>query len=180
MENLILLSNLIRERNRIEKEVFKITNQSFEIGKIGEFIASEIFNIELNQSFNQAGNDGYFKSGNLKGKRVNIKFYSKFDGKLDMGIEYSPDYYLVLAGSSKKEKISPWNIESIYLFNSIELRNELTGKVKIGTATSVKKVHWEKAMVYPDGKSTELVVDEKIREKIKLFSPSKVDSFLLR
>jgi len=42
--------------------------------------------------------------------------------------------------------------------------------VKIGIATSVRKKFWDKAEIYPRQKSKELILTEKQRELLELFS----------
>jgi hypothetical protein len=166
---LVRLAELMEERNHIEQEVSEIISRPFLIGHIGEYIASNIFDIELNKSASAKGHDGFFKNGELCGKSVNIKYYSRREGLLDLNSESGADYYLVFVGKSKASITRPWNIESIFLFEENELFEKLTGKVKIGIATSVKKALWEDAIIYPNQKNMKILVSEEIREKLALF-----------
>ena len=69
-----------------------------------------IFDIELEKSATNKGFDGYFRSGKLVGKTVNIKWYGKNERILDINKNAVPDYYLVMTGehslseSSKGER----------------------------------------------------------------------------
>lgn len=171
-EDFLKLTSLILHRNRIEVEGSRILGRPFIIGHIGEFIASEIFDIELNASASTRGHDGYFRSGQLASKTVNIKYYSRKGYILDMCKNSAPDYYLVLMGSSNKREIAPWDIETVYLFNSEALTRNLEGRVKIGVATSVKKEYWEAAMIYPNNTCGRINLTEDMLEKLKVLKPT--------
>jgi hypothetical protein len=145
MEELEELANLIRTRNSIDEKISAVIGRPAEKGHVGEYIARMIFGIKENVSATQKGHDGIFLQGPLAGKTVNVKFYGKLEGILDLQPKYTPDYYLVLTGtksvaSSSRGKTRPWTIESIFLFDSKELHSTLEKRgVKIGTATSVRK-----------------------------------------
>lgn len=89
------LAKLIREKNSIEDEIARLIGRPALVGHVGEWIAGEVFNIELENSANQAGYDGRFKDGVLQGRTVNIKWYPKRDGLLDINESALPDYFLV-------------------------------------------------------------------------------------
>ncbi len=143
MSELRLLSNMITERNTINKEISKLINRPALPRHIGEFIASKIFDINLATSATTKGIDGYFSKGSLKGRTVNIKLYGKREGILDISLGNLADYYLVLTGpktqsTSSRGSSRPIVISNVFLFKMIELIRELRGrKVKIGIATSV-------------------------------------------
>ena len=50
MDELTALAELIRRRNAVERDISAITGRPALIGHVGEFIASRIFAIELEQS----------------------------------------------------------------------------------------------------------------------------------
>jgi hypothetical protein len=171
MEKLVHLAELIKKKNEIDSEIASIIDRPATIGHVGEYIASKLLKIQLEQSASQKGIDGYFVDGPLVGKSVNIKWYTKRSGLLDITPESLPDYYLVLTGprapaSSSKGTILPWVIQEVFLFNSDELVQSLRArKVKIGIATSVVSGRWEKAMIYPHGNNHHLsLTDEQIRD----------------
>jgi len=143
---------------------------------VGEFIAASIFEISLNISASSKGNDGYFKNGNLGGSTVNVKWYTKHEGLLDLNTLSPSDYYLVLTGpkapaASSRGTIRPWTIESVFLFNSAELTNKLKLRgVKVGVATSVTQQLWSEAEIYPISRNREIVLNEDQRKQLALFS----------
>ena len=172
------LAELIKRRNRIEidNKIAGIINRPAERGHVGEFIASRIFDIELERSATHKGFDGYFRSGNLAGKTVNIKWYGKNERVLDINENAVPDYYLVMTGEhsppeSSKGMERPWVILYVYLFNAKKLIEELKrAGVKIGVATSVRKKLWDEAEIYPEQRNKELILTGKQRELLRLFS----------
>jgi len=171
-DELIRLSDLMKQRNQIEKEAAKIINRPFLLGHLGEHIASKLFGIRLNDSASYKGHDGFFSEGRLKGRSVNIKFYGRKSRLLDMQKVDHPDYYLVLMGSSEKKEYTCWDIETVYLFETNSLLSNLEGR-KIGPATSVRKVLWEDSMIYPSNNNDALIIDEQMLSILKLFEPAK-------
>ena len=57
------LADLIRERNANEVAITRIVGRPAQLGHIGEYIASRIFDIELEQDAAHRGSDGQFRSG---------------------------------------------------------------------------------------------------------------------
>lgn len=86
MSELEKLADLISERNRISKTISKLIGRPALPRHIGEYIASKIFNIELEEFATSKGIDGRFTEGPLKGKTVNIKLYGKREGLLDISL----------------------------------------------------------------------------------------------
>lgn len=175
MESLMLLSKLIKEKNEIDNKIAAIINRPCTLGHFGEFIASIIFDIKLQPTATSSGIDGYFNSGNLKGKSVDIKFYGKMENLLDISAKILPDYYLVFTGEkspaiSSKGKVRPWLINYIFLFNTGKLIPILQSYgVKIGVDTSLKSFLWNEAEIYPENKNKELSLTPPLLEIIKLF-----------
>ena len=153
--NLKELASLLDEYNSIGKEISRITNRPATIGHTGEFIAGNIFDIKLLESASHKATDGFFQSGPLAGKSVNIKWYGKQESLLDVSTSEQPDFYLVMTGPksnpvSSKGAIRPWVIDHVYLFDAHQLISELKARgVKIGIATSVIKQQWRDAQIYP-------------------------------
>ena len=146
------LAQLLQERNAIEHEISLIIDRPSHSGHIGEFVAAKIFDIDLFRSATHKGADGRFTRGSLAARSVNVKKYSKDEGLLDINRDALPDFYLVLTGPKSQPTTSrgatqPWVIESVYLFDARELIAQL--KVKIGTATSVRRYLWDEAKIYP-------------------------------
>jgi len=153
------LAELLSEMNSIGEKISEITQRPATIGHTGEYIAAEIFDIELEEKASAKGVDGHFKSGSLAGKSVNIKWYSKLEYMLDITPQALPDYYLVMTGPkgqavSSKGGTRPWLINYVFLFNAAELVIELNARgVKIGVASSVRKHEWQAAEIYPNKRS---------------------------
>lgn len=129
------LARLLHARNANEIEITKIIERPAQLGHVGEYVGSRIFDIVLEESANQQGIDGYFNSGSLAEKSVNIKTYGKRKGILDIQPEYLPDYYLVLTGpkstaTSSKGSTRPWVINEIFLFEAIPLIARLQEREK--------------------------------------------------
>ncbi len=74
MQDMRDLAKLIRDRNSIARRITEIIDRPAQIGHIGEYIASKVFDIRLEESAVTKGFDGAFSSGPLHGQTVNIKF----------------------------------------------------------------------------------------------------------
>jgi len=176
-DELAALAELIHRRNRTEIEITRIINRPAQIGHIGEFIASKVFDVELCESAVEKGIDGAFRSGPLAGKTVNVKFYGKREGLLDINPDGIPDYYLVLCGPTTTEmrsvgKTRPWVITSVYLFDGPALVEKLKVRgVKLGVATSVAKVYWDDAEWYPRPAPGIPALNSGQSAMLKLFAP---------
>ena len=141
MESLTQLAALLKARNTIDVEIARLVGRPALMGHVGEYIAAAIFNISLESSANHVGSDGHFLAGPLAGRTVNIKWYGRQEGILDIATTHSPQFYLVLTGDVSRATTSlhstrPWVISSVFIFNSEELHRELVERtVKIGVAT---------------------------------------------
>jgi len=142
---------------------------------LGEWIASQVFDIQLETSAVTAAIDGRFRSGPLLGKSVNIKWYLKREGLLDMTPADTLDYYLVMTGpaallSSSAGSVRPWLIDNVYLFDARQLLVQQQSRgVKVGTASSVPSRYWAAAEVFPDSTSPLLRVTPKQAAVLRLF-----------
>lgn len=177
MKEIVELSKLIEQRNNIDYQIKEIINRPAITGHIGEFIASKIFAIELMTSASAKSIDGKFRTGDLEGKTVNIKFYPKKENTLDVKDKNSqpPDYYLVLTGPCSKElsslgKTRPLGINFVYLFESNDLLHKLKKrKVKIGVATSVLQDYWNLAEIYPEQRVKSIQISSEQKRLLALF-----------
>jgi hypothetical protein len=159
-DDLQRLANLLKRRAVIDNEIAKLIGYPAHPGHIGEYIASHIFDIELNHLANQRATDGCFRSDPLKGRTVNIKLYASLQFLLDISASETladhPDYYLVLTGpkyasATSRGKTSPVDIVAVYLFDARALIPKIVASgVKRGLATSVRGVFWREAMIYPE------------------------------
>jgi hypothetical protein len=127
------------------------------------------------ESASHKGIDGRFLNGPLGGRSVNIKFYPKHDGLLNIAPDALADFILILAGPksapmSSKGQTHPHSIESVFLFDATALVNELSSKgVKLGVATSVKQHLWQQAEIYPVQRNSILILSEGQRAMLAQF-----------
>ena len=176
-DSLARAAALLRERNEIDAELARLMQRPMTSGHLGEWIAAQIFDIELEASAVAAGIDGRFRSGLLQGQTVNIKWYLKREGVLDTTESTALDYYLVLTGPrspavSSQGATRPWCIEAVYLFEARQLRSEQIARgVKRGVASSVIGQHWEAAEIYPSATNTHLTLTPMQAEQLRLFAP---------
>lgn len=167
---------LLRERNAIDAELARLMQRPMTSGHLGEWIAAQVFDIELEGSAVAAGIDGRFRSGPLQGRTVNIKWYLKREGLLDTTESTVLDYYLVLTGPpsaamSSRATTRPWCIEAVFLFDARQLRSEqIMRGVRRGIAASVIKQQWTAAEIYPSPTNAQLAVTSQQAEQLKLFA----------
>jgi len=182
MSGLQRIAELLDKRNQIDLEISKIIGRPATLGHIGEFIASKIFEIKIENSAITKGIDGIFTEGPLKGKTVNIKLYGKQEGILDITISELADYYLVMTGPKTAPNTSrgssrPLVIAHVYLFEMCELIKEMQKRgVKIGIATSVAQSYWEEAEIYPHNANSKLELTKEQIGLLDLFSIGSVRS----
>ncbi len=175
MDDLERLALLIRQRNDTEVEITRIIGRPAQIGNIGEYIAARVFKIALASSATEKGYDGHFEEGPLRGRTVNVKWYAKREGLLDIEPRSLPDFYLVLTGPpspavSSKGTPRPWLISSVCLFDAHGLVDELVkAGVKVGIATSVRKRLWDAAELWPNQRNTMLPLTDGQRRMLRLF-----------
>ncbi len=174
-DDLAHLAELIKRKVLIEEEITKIIGRPALIGHVGEYVASRIFGISLHKSATQISSDGTFDHGPLAGRTVNVKWYTKREGLLDIGTTSSPDYYLVLTGprsppTSSRGTSRPWVIASVFLFDAKQLLESLKSRgVQIGIATSVLEEAWKKAEIYPNASNSLLELSHERRKQLALF-----------
>ena len=176
MDDLTQLSDLVKRRNSVACDITALIGRPAQLGHIGEYVASTIFPIVLEQCAAHKGSDGRFSDAPLKGRTVNIKWYSMREGLLDINPDALPDYYLVLTGPqsaaiSSRGRVRPWIIEAVFLFDTHNLVPQLEALgVRIGIASSVRQQFWEQAEIYPNQSSAKLMVSEKQRKQLRLFN----------
>jgi hypothetical protein len=175
-ESISQIARLLRERNAIDEAIAAIIKRPMSSGHLGEWIAAEIFDIELERSASAAGIDGRFRGGPLQGSTVNVKWYLKQEGALDMNDSGALDYYLVLAGPrsgllTSRNSIRPWRIDSVFLFDAQKLAAEQQARgVKTGIASSVRSSQWEAAEIFPAQRNPALLLSPQQATLLKLFA----------
>ena len=171
------LAELIHARNANEAAITGIIGRPALLGHIGEFIASRIFDIELEKSATNPGSDGQFRSRPRAGESVDIKMYGRREGILDINPERLPSYYLVLAGPKSSAATSPgtgrpWGIKEAFLFRAAPLVARLLErgvKVERGNPTSVHEGEWERARIFPACPGAPLELTEAQLGALRLF-----------
>ena len=173
--DLARLAGLLRDRNDIDARIGDLLGRPMTSGHAGEWIAAKVFNIELEASASAAAIDGRFCDGPLAGRTVNVKWYLKREGLLDMTPSPALDYYLVLAGpnaaSGDVKSLRPWLVTSVYLFDARQLLAEqMERNVKIGIASSVTRDQWAAAEIFPTAANSRLPLTDDQRRHLALFS----------
>jgi hypothetical protein len=169
------LASLLRRHNAIGDEIAGIIGRPAERGHVGEYIAAYVFDIHLEHSARKRARDGVFRVGALAGHTVNVKWYGKQEGVLDLHARRPPDYYLALTGpvgsiASSRGATRPWVIQSVYLFDAQRLLADLRARgVKIRTGSSVRQGLWTAAEVYPEPRNASLVLSQEQRDLLALF-----------
>jgi hypothetical protein len=177
-EELRRIADLLDKRNRIDGEIAARVGRPMTSGHLGEWIAAEIFDAELEKSASAAARDGHFRSGPLRGRSVNVKWYLQRESILDLTSPLMPDEYLVMTGpasaaTSSRGGTRPWRIDSVYLFDALGLRDDLVARGrKVGTASSVRANLWAQAEIYPKPVNSRWVLTEDQVEALKLFAPA--------
>jgi hypothetical protein len=170
----------LKERNAIDAKIAALIGRPVERGHLGEYIGGAVFNINLAPTATNSGSDGVFQSGPLTGRSVNVKFYGKREGCLDLVAHGGPDYYLVLTGAkaaaaSSRGATRPLVIEAVYLFEGAALLSALSKRTpppKIGIATSVANEYWDAAEIWPRTVSAALKLTDRQRQTLLQFGTS--------
>lgn len=175
-EDIHKIASLLCERNVIDEQIATVINRPMTAGHLGEWIAAQVFDIKLETSAVTAGIDGRFRSGPLQGCTVNVKWYLKREGLIDMTESPALGYYLILTGPTSAALSSrggrrPWCIEAVYLFDAKQLLDEQqTRRVKSGIASSVRAAQWAAAEIYPCATNGALLVSPAQVELLQLFA----------
>lgn len=175
VEGLHQLAGSLRGRNAIDAEIARLIDRPALPGHLGEWIASQIFDIELANSAVTKGIDGALRQAPQPGATVNVKLYGTRSGFVDLIEEASADYYLVLTGpiaqaASSRGMHRPVCIRGVYLFETRELISDLRARGnRIGVASSVRKPLWEAAELYPNPTNPALVLSDAQRYALALF-----------
>jgi hypothetical protein len=177
MDELVLLSQLLKAHNALDSIIAGLIRRPVQLGHVGEYLAQEIFDVQLHTTAVHRGSDGVFRSGGtLAGRSVNVKWYPKNEGVLSVNPEVECDYYLVLTGprgpaQSSRDTVRPLIIESVYLFDTPQLVAELrSADVKMYSATSIRQALWNEAEIYPRAQNPTLTLSDEQRGRLALFA----------
>lgn len=171
------LAALLRARNAIDEQIAAVIDRPMTSGHLGEWIAARVFGIDLEQSAAQKAIDGRFRGGWLDGRSVNVKWYLKREGALDMSSSPDLDFYLVLAGPKASAATSrgttrPWLVSSVHLIEAQALAADLLARGRVvGVAASVREQVWAASEVYPRATNALLHLSEEQRAALDLFAP---------
>ncbi len=176
LERMQSLAALVKQKNEADRKIAEVIDRPALQGHFGEYVASRIFGVALHGSATQKGSDGRFVNGTFAGKSVEIKYYPKNEGMLDMKTDRQPDFYLVVTGPRKEPTSSrggtrPWVVEAAHLFDAPALVRKLTAK--IGTATSIRREFWDEAEIYPRRNSAFPLTEDQ-RVALALFKEASV------
>src|SRR5947207_10675246 len=174
MDKLPQLASLLKSRNVIDSKIASLIGQPVQVQSVGEYIASVIFGIALEEKTTHKTSDGHFSHGPLTGQTVDVQWRTKHDGILHLKTDPLPDYYLVFVGSKEATALHslsiPWVIESVHLFHSDELLNALRERgVQLGSGTSITGPLWERAEIYPVQRNHQLILSNDERTLLALF-----------
>src|SRR5712691_816001 len=174
MSDLPQLASFLKSRNTIDSKIATLIGRPVQAQSVGEYIASVIFGIALEEPAPHKTTDGRFTRGPLVGRTVDVQWRTKHDGILHLKTDPLPDYYLVFVGSKEAVAVHslsiPWVIESVHLFHSDELLNALRERgVQLGTGTSITGPLWERAEIYPAQNNNRLVLSGEERAMLTLF-----------
>ena len=167
----------IKCRNNLDFDIADKIKKPVTTGSLGEYIASEIFGIDLEDKGSNKGFDGRFRCGDLGCKdknknRVNVKWYTVRRNILSLHEDRTPDYYLVLSGprftGPSKGVTHPLRITNVYLFEKESLFKELCGR-RIGNPTSVRNDLWDAAEIFPEQRNECLPLNCEQRAALKEF-----------
>lgn len=171
------LAQLLREKLAIDRRITRlIGDRPALIGHLGEYVAAHVFDITLHESASHKGSDGWFRTGALAGKSVNIKWYAQDEGVIDVAVDAGPDLYLVLTGplGTLSRGARPWSIEAAYLFSASHLVRALRERgVQIGVATSVRRELWSGAEIHPRDANALLRLEPRQHGLLSLFAAVK-------
>ncbi|NUQ87972.1 MAG: hypothetical protein HOQ43_05865 [Glycomyces artemisiae] len=145
------IAMLLRARNAIDERIADVVGRPAAHGHLSDWIAAQVFDIALEPTADRAI-DGYFRTGPLAGRSVNIKHYPRNQGLLDMTDAEDLDTYLVLTGPRGTSAAAhrPWSIEHVYLFDAQGLYDTLHSEMRrIGVATSIPSRYWDQAEIHP-------------------------------
>jgi len=170
------LAELIRRKNQVDNEIAAVVNRPAQLGHVGEFIAARVFGIQLHSSATHAHSDGEFIDGPLAGKTVNVKWYLKREGAVDLTPDCACDFHLVMTGphswvAGTAGETRPWIITTVYLFDTQQLLAAQRARgVQVGVASSVREDQWRAAEIYPNAYNRLLVLSEEQQRLLALFS----------
>jgi hypothetical protein len=145
------LADLLRHRDELDHQIGHIVGHCARPGDVGRIIAAHVFDIRLAESATVPGHHGWFRSGPLGGRTVNIKTYGDARAGIDIGL-HPCDTILVLSGPRRQTSVQHrgWGVSAAYLFETDRLLATLRNRgVKLGVATCLRKADLDAVQVFP-------------------------------
>jgi hypothetical protein len=176
------LAELIKMQNAVGARIAAVTGRPAERGHTGEYLAAQIFGIALQESAAHKAVDGHFSAGPLAGRTVNVKWYGQQDGLLDVSLDPSLDYYLVLTGpaggaGSSRGAVRPWVIAQVYLLDAAEVRALTLARGRPpDNPVSIPSALWQAGLIYPGVRNERLLLTDQHRAELALFAPTEHDA----
>jgi hypothetical protein len=174
LESVTAVARLVRERNEIDGEITRIINRPAVAGHLGEWLASQLFDIDLEPRDSAEAFDGRFASGPLATRTVNIEWISKRNGELGPTSSRAIDFHLVFTGPKAlaltvKGLARPVRINACYLFDARELESRQAAQGPASGAASLLAEEWDAAEIFPDRNSPLLTVGPEAHGLLALF-----------
>ena len=172
------IASLLTERNAIDDTIAVIIDRPMAAGHLGEWIAAQVFDIQLEHSASTAVIDGQFRTGPLRGHTVNVKWYLKQEGLLDMSESAALDYYLVLTGPrsallTSRGGTRPWRIDHAFLFHAPSLLAEQQSRgVKTGSQPASAEQNGSPPRSIPTKTTGCCPLSDRQTGLLRLFQPS--------
>jgi hypothetical protein len=175
LDSVTAVARLVRERNELDGEIARIINRPAVAGHLGEWLASQLFDIDLEPPDSAEAFDGRFASGPLATRTVNIEWISKRDEDLDVTSSRPVDFHLVFTGPkalalTTKGIARPVRIDACFLFDARGREaQEATGGATSGAASSVLAEEWDAAEIFPRPNNPLLPIDPEAHGVLALF-----------
>ncbi len=179
-DELVHLADLIRTRNSAVKSIATFVGRPATVGELGEFIASLVFDIQLDPAGATQGISGRFTAGKVRGKNVSVKWYGRYEGVLAINEDALPDFYLVMTGPKGEtndwsRQVPAWSIDYVFLIGAQALTQELLKRgVRISQTTSLREEDWDRCEMYPNPRCPYLTLTDEQRAMLNLFNSQSV------
>jgi len=165
------LSDLLHDREVIDTAIEQITSVPGGDERTIQWVASEIFDIELDLSRPSTGLVGTFQSGRLSGHTVEVRSQRTCCDVLDTKGSITCEYCMVLAGPRRHDLPTsiraPWNIDSVYLFEMQQVHRERGAS--LAPEPTVDALQWRAAEIYPSARNSILLVNPVQAAQLQLF-----------
>jgi len=162
-DSVAAVARLVRARNEIDGEISRIINRPVLTGRLGDWLASQLFDIDFEPSASD-GFHGRFASGSLAARTVDTRWLGARDGNLDLRSPAGLDFCLVFTGPqalalTSRGVVRPLRIDACHLFDAR----------RPDARPGVLASEWEAAEVFPRANNPLLEVEPEARALLGLF-----------